>query len=159
MVQILYNFNRNLTQQGGCIYEEIKMKKNVKNILKRAKDAVDSYGGWFWHEELTGIEELEQKIEKNVWCNEPDFEYLSLEILKYLEIINEYGQVDTETVQFRADIWSDEKEFRHYGKNEQFDDFYDYLEYQKEIVFEDLQLALIDELTIINSEIFKEEKK
>lgn len=133
------------------------MKKiNTKRTLIKLEKAVTDYGGWFWHEELTGIEQLEETVENCFWDKTPNFEYLALEILKYLEIINEYHVIQTETIQFKGAIWSDEDEFLYHGGNDDFDSFGEYLECKKVDTFYDLREILINELIDIHTKACKE---
>jgi hypothetical protein len=130
-------------------------KINTKKLLNTLENAVDNYGGWFWHEDLEGLEALEETLNKRFWTKEPNFEYLTFEVLKFLEIINKYHHIETDTIQFRANIWSDEEEYDNHGENESFDSFGEYLEYQKVCVFEDLKEALIEELFVFHEAHFK----
>ena len=133
------------------------MKKiNAKRALIKLEKVVIDYGGWFWHEELTDIEQLEEKIDDCFSCKTPYFEYFALEILKYLEVINEYHVVQTETIQFKGDIWCDEEECLSRGRNDDFDSFDEYLEHKKTEIFEDLREILITELIDIHTKVGKE---
>jgi len=132
-------------------------KINTKKLLNTLENAVDNYGGWFWHEDLEGLEALEETLNKRFWTKEPNFEDLTFEVLKFLEIINKYHHIETDTIQFRANIWSDEEEFDNHGENESFDSFGEYLEYQKVCVFEDLKETLIEELFVFHEAHFKGE--
>ncbi|MDA0127327.1 hypothetical protein OH458_04500 [Vibrio sp. MarTm2] len=126
-------------------------RMNTNNILMKLEKAVESYGGWFWHDELTGIEELEATIDSCIWDKKPDFEYLALEVLKYLEIIDRYHIIETETIRLKAEIWSDEEEFLYHGGDECFDSFDEYLECKKTDIFYGLREVLVRELMDIHN--------
>jgi hypothetical protein len=126
-------------------------RMKTKNILMKLEKSVESYGGWFWHDELTGIEELEATIDSCIWDKKPDFEYLALEVLKYLEIIDRYHVIETETIRLKAEIWSDEEEFLYHGGDECFDSFDEYLECKKTDIFYGLREVLVRELMDIHN--------
>jgi hypothetical protein len=133
-------------------------KNNTKKILNKVKTAVDEYCDWLWHEDLGCIEKLEETLSDALFVEEPNFEYLALEVLKYIEVINEYCNVQTETIQYRTNIWCDEDEFLQNGGDEIFDSFGEYLEYHKVCTFEDLKEILIEELFVVHVANFKGEK-
>lgn len=125
---------------------------NTKNILVKLEKAVESYGGWFWSEDLIGIKELERTIDSCIWDKKPDFEYLALEVLKYLEVIDRYHVIETETIRLKGEIWSDEEEFLCNRGHECFDSFGEYLECKKTDIFYGLREVLIRELIDIHIE-------
>lgn len=131
---------------------------NTKGLLMTLKLAIDNDGGWFWHEDLENIEALEVTLLKSFWIEEPNFEHLAYEVLKFLEIIDDLHHIETETIQFRANIWSDEDEFLQNGGDEMFDSFSEYLEYHKIGTFEDLKEILVKELFGYHYTHFKGEK-
>jgi len=116
---------------------------NTKNILEAVKQEINSYSDALWHSDLGDTSELEQIILHNFKNVRPDFEKMSICILKYINVINEHKEVIPETIQYQIyGICSNEEEFQDFGCPEEYEDYQEYLSDRSSEVFEDLSIVI-----------------
>ncbi|MBH0074002.1 hypothetical protein I6F48_00290 [Pseudoalteromonas sp. SWYJ118] len=132
------------------------MKNNTKKLLRDLRYDIHKCDGWFWTEDLNGIKALEETLNNGFWIKEPDFNDLALEVLKFLEIIDDCGNIDTHTIQIRANVWSDEEEFNNHDKDSGFNCFEDYLESKANEVFYELEETIVKSLFVFHYTNFRE---
>jgi len=133
-------------------------KSNTKKLLAELKSDVRRCDGWYWHNELEGLKKLEETLNKWFWIEDVDFKLLSYEILKFLEIIDAEGNIQTNTIQIRANIWSDEEEFKNHGKDSGFNSFEEYLKRKVDDAFWEVQETMVKSLFSFHYTNFKGEK-
>jgi hypothetical protein len=116
---------------------------NIKNILKVVKQQIDCYSDALWHSDLGDTSELESLILKNFKGGCPDFDKMSICILKFINVINVHKEVIPETIQYQIyGICSDEEEFQDFGCPEEYEDYQEYLSDRSSEVLEDLSIVI-----------------
>jgi len=116
---------------------------NTKKLLETMKREIGCYSDALWHSDLGDTSELEQIILHNFKNVRPDFEKMSICILKFINVINENKEVIPETIQYQIyGICSNEEEFQDFGCPEEYEDYQEYLSDRSSEVFEDLSIVI-----------------